>query len=59
VAVAVWSAAVLGGGFGFGVLSVIACAVAAGAVNLAGVRRTGVTPGRAAASIAAGGRWSS
>jgi hypothetical protein len=59
VAVAVWSAAVLGGGFGFGVLSGIACAVAAGAVNLAGVRPTGVTPGRAAASIAAGGRWSS
>jgi membrane associated rhomboid family serine protease len=54
LAVAVWSAALLGGGFGSPVLTVIACAVAAGAVNLAGARPTGVTPGRVAAGIAAG-----
>jgi membrane associated rhomboid family serine protease len=53
LAVALWSAAVLGGAFGSPVLTVVACAVVAAAVNLAALRPTALTPGRTAAGVAA------
>jgi hypothetical protein len=52
LAIAFWSAAVLGSGFGSVVVPVVVCAAAAGLVNLAAARPTALTPGRVAAGIA-------